>query len=662
MAQHNYRYLFFIVFVFFSLTVNAVDKLPIEMKQQLLMGNYHLVLPDLIQLAEQGNTQAQYQLAQFFLKGLSVEKSVTKAKYWLQIAAQKNAKASYLLGSLYWQGELLEKNLPQAVHYLTIASQQGSRKAEKLLISIKTVNKQSNSRLTKLFFRAVKQGRLEQLAKLLQKGILLDSLNEQGDSVLIVAIKSKQQKVALWLLEQARKKDKEVKVLLKFNHKDQWGNSALHLAVNNKLVKVTNLLIRYKANLNSLNVKKQTALILAVKTRQRALAQHLINEGANYNIKDNQGMTALDYAKKLNLTLAIQNKKTLATNPQQSTKKKILALQQQALDKNSPYFNWPLLAIAVAQKQQSLIDKLLIKGENPWYSGKKQFEHIKHSAIATALRIGDTKSVIRFLNLNTKQPINKEQLNNLFLLAIKYNNLAVIDSLLENFDFTSLDQVAIDKSPLWLAISLNNYDAFMHLCKIFSVKKTFSKQKTSYLLLATEKNFTPIAQQLIAMGVNVNFKNDKGRNALWYAADHGNKTLVTDLLHANSQVEQTDEQGYTPLMRAVLKNCYECADLLLRYGANAEKQTSSANTALMFAAQGKPKILALMLKSEINIKARNKYSLTPLMLAIKTDCEACVTLLLQAGANPKRKNEQGENSFDLAKDKPAILLLLKSSS
>lgn len=659
MAQHNALFLLLIVVntIWLSSNVLANDKLPIVIKQQLLTADYQHALPPLKELAKQGNSQAQYQLAQLFLNGLAVEKSAKQAEYWLKRAAKNNAKASYLLGSLYLQGKLLNKDKLQAIDYLILASEQGSRKAKNLLTSLKTVDQQNNSRLQRLFFSAIAQGNLSQAAQLMQKGITPNILNKQGETPLMVAIKHHQKKSALWLIEQARKAKKPMTQSLKLTAKDQWGNSALALAILNKQPEVASILIRYKANLNSLNYKKQTPLILAINSRQVALAQQLINEGASLTIKDNQGLNAVDYANKLGIALAIKkNKKPKSISTEQALKQKLLALAQQANDKNSPYFDWPLLAIAVAQKQQALIDALLKQGENPWYSRDENFDH---NAISVALRHGDTQLVKRFLSLSYKQSVKPNASKHLLFLAIKYNNLTIIDALLAQIDMHELQQLSLEESPLGLAISLNNYDAFMHLSQAFLVNNRQNNHKQSYLLLASEKNFTPIAQQLIALGVDVNLQNSKGRNALWYAADHANRTLVMDLLQAQSQVEQADIQGYTPLMRAVIRNCYECAALLLRYGANAEKKTSNANTALMFAAQGKPKILAMMLKSDINVKARNKYSLTPLMLAINANCFECVSLLLKSGANPKRKNESGENAFDLAKDQPDILALLQ---
>ena len=166
-------------------------------------------------------------------------------------------------------------------------------------------------------------------------------------------------------------------------------------------------------------------------------------------------------------------------------------------------------------------------------------------------------------------------------------------------------------------------------------------------------------------GVDTNLVDDRGRSALWYAADFVDTELIELLIGAKSRVGHADLQGYTPMMRAVINNCYICVATLLLHGADQQKQSVTGNSALMFAAQGKDKILALFLKghfkTKLDLTARNKQSLTPLMLAVKSNSSQCVRLLLDAGANPYRKNASGENAFDMAQQNQAVLQALSKS-
>ncbi len=112
-------------------------------------------------------------------------------------------------------------------------------------------------------------------------------------------------------------------------------------------------------------------------------------------------------------------------------------------------------------------------------------------------------------------------------------------------------------------------------------------------------------------------------------------------------------------MRASINDCLRCAELLLANKADPQKASDKGNTSVMFAAQSSTRILELFLKNDIDLSKRNKQTLTALMLAIKSKNYQSAKILLEAGANPKRRNEQGQNSFDLAKEQPKLLKLLE---
>ena len=79
----------------------------------------------------------------------------------------------------------------------------------------------------------------------------------------------------------------------------------------------------------------------------------------------------------------------------------------------------------------------------------------------------------------------------------------------------------------------------------------------------------------------------------------------------------------------------------------------------MLAAQMSNPILKLFLQQDIDLSNRNKQTLTPLMLAVKAANKDCVQSLLKAGANPRRRNKQGQDAIDLAIDQPEIVSLLE---
>ncbi|CAD7679107.1 unnamed protein product [Nyctereutes procyonoides] len=77
---------------------------------------------------------------------------------------------------------------------------------------------------------------------------------------------------------------------------DQMNRSALHLACANGHVDIVKLLIDRKCQLNLRDGENTTALMKAVQSQEEACVDILLKHGANPDVKDNKGNTALHYA------------------------------------------------------------------------------------------------------------------------------------------------------------------------------------------------------------------------------------------------------------------------------------------------------------------------------------------------------------------------------
>jgi len=84
--------------------------------------------------AENGDINAQYELALLYQKGGGLEKDLEKAIYWYQKAAEnKCIEAQNNLAKLYYKGEEIEKNLEKAFYWCQKAAENGSNKAQIIL-------------------------------------------------------------------------------------------------------------------------------------------------------------------------------------------------------------------------------------------------------------------------------------------------------------------------------------------------------------------------------------------------------------------------------------------------------------------------------------------------------------------------------------------------
>ncbi|SMF27850.1 Rhodanese-related sulfurtransferase [Alteromonadaceae bacterium Bs31] len=101
------------------------------------------------------------------------------------------------------------------------------------------------------------------------------------------------------------------------------------------------------------------------------------------------------------------------------------------------------------------------------------------------------------------------------------------------------------------------------------------------LMLAAKKGNTDIVKDLIEAGANPNLTDIDGNNALWYACLGQNILCVTTLINADVEVDNQNNQGFSPLNYAVgideifnlLSNYFESDPLLQLNQASTTETT-----------------------------------------------------------------------------------------
>ncbi len=101
---------------------------------------------------------------------------------------------------------------------------------------------------------------------------------------------------------------------------DNFGNTPLHIACENKLVEVSKLLIESGCSVNSKTFQTgQTPLHIAIKRRSLALVDELINNGADASIVDSKNTSSFDLIAKMKETDAIVLSVKKSANPKSVT-------------------------------------------------------------------------------------------------------------------------------------------------------------------------------------------------------------------------------------------------------------------------------------------------------------------------------------------------------
>ncbi|CAK7065189.1 hypothetical protein CUZ56_02212 [Saezia sanguinis] len=153
---------------------------------------------------------------------------------------------------------------------------------------------------------------------------------------------------------------------------------------------------------------------------------------------------------------------------------------------------------------------------------------------------------------------------------------------------------------------------------------------------------------MLSRGVDPNTKDASGQCALVLALQ-SDALKVADVLIADQRtdVNYLNSHDESPLMMAAIKGLLPQAQALIAREALVNK---TGWTPLHYAAsQNDPALIALMLENYAYIDAESPNSTTPLMMAAHYGSDAGVELLLQEGADPELKNQQGLTAYDFAK-------------
>lgn len=154
---------------------------------------------------------------------------------------------------------------------------------------------------------------------------------------------------------------------------------------------------------------------------------------------------------------------------------------------------------------------------------------------------------------------------------------------------------------------------------------------------------------LLARGFDPNAPDERGEVGLYLALRGDAPRVAAALLeHPAIQVDQANGAGETPLMMAALKGRLDWVPRLIARGAQLDRE---GWTPLHYAASGpEPKLVALLVERGARVDSLSPNRTTPLMMAARYGDERAVDVLLAAGADRKRRNDQGLDAAAFARD------------
>ncbi|WP_338848724.1 ankyrin repeat domain-containing protein [Massilia sp. W12] len=178
--------------------------------------------------------------------------------------------------------------------------------------------------------------------------------------------------------------------------------------------------------------------------------------------------------------------------------------------------------------------------------------------------------------------------------------------------------------------------------------ETREEQETALIRAAKVDNVSE-ARRVLALGIDPNLiANERGETVLMLAVrEEAPRVLALLLDSPGIEIERQAKNGDTAIMLAAFKGQVEFMRALLAKGA---KLNRSGWTPLHYAAfGGHAEALQFLLKQQAELEAPAPNGSTAIMLAAYAGQIQAVKVLLDAGADPLRRNQQGMNAIDMAR-------------
>mgnify|MGYP003953180329 CR=1 FL=1 len=173
--------------------------------------------------------------------------------------------------------------------------------------------------------------------------------------------------------------------------------------------------------------------------------------------------------------------------------------------------------------------------------------------------------------------------------------------------------------------------------------KEFFDAIKSNLFIAAHDGHTEIVQLLLDRAANVNQANNNGWTPLLIAAEKGHTEVARLLLERGANVNQANNNGWTPLLIAIHHDHAELARLLLDHDADVNQAAYGGTTALILAAyNGHAEFTRLLLAAPgIQVNQANNNGYAPLYAASQKGHAEIAHLLLECGADVSQVANNG---------------------
>ena len=324
--------------------------------------------------------------------------------------------------------------------------------------------------------------------------------------------------------------------------------------------------IRYKADLNAVDERGLTALLIAMGAKQTHqdnsyrnydIAIALIEAGADLNAEDQNGITVLDYAiwwSKTDLFKLLIEKGAQINKIGNST-----------------------LARAILCKNMEIFDFILEKTEYEY--PKTAYGSAVNAAIAS------DKHTVEFL---TKLLNRGANIHGYFRDAARYGNVEAMKFLLQHG--ADINETSIDGGSGLISASYKGHVEAVRFLLEKGADISMLLDQRNALYWAVDRQHPEIVDLLLEKEIDTS-------GALVLAVEKGDVKIIKKLLKYSVDLNETNLKGYTPLTIAVIQSDKKAVQILIEHGADVYHPDKNGMTALQYAQEFEDEEMIKLLKN-----------------------------------------------------------------
>ena len=462
----------------------------------------------------------------------------------------------------------------------------------------------------------------ETLQALIDHGAYIDAKRKDGTNALLRACTTGQSGSVKFLLEAGA----EVNVV-KPN-----GNTCLHEAVCGECSNESlHTIIAQGTDVNAVNNRGESALLLACTLAQAESAKLLMDEGADPDIFTVDGYTSLHVVIYFCWSHEILQE-MMRHKPH---------LEAQNKDGHTALF------LACYYGQQTSIRILLEAASNPNIASTSGNTSL-HAAVLGKCNKKIIQLIIdHFADLNAT---NNRHETALMLSCIKANEDTINVLLKAKADATIAE--ADGNTCLHIAITQNlNIEVIQELIRRGGDVNAVNNNCVSALGMACQMGQIDTIGLLIKLGADINITDPDGNTYLHCGVQEDySKEVIQAILDHGVNVNTSNKTNETALMMSIRKINRNNINMLLKAGADPNIANTDGDTCLHLAViKGCCKeILQAIVDHGANVDERNKSDETALMISIRKGNKSNVNVLLNAGANPDIVDTNGNTCLHYA--------------